>query len=322
MNEQRLRLEDHIRRVQLFPIEFEDVNGSIEIDGFTLRYAQFSSRQDPNIVLVYRGEKHKIQYDVQLERRLGLYVANARKLQDRIAQLGIPQEQIMIQQGEQSILVSSYVGSVSKGVIDEIGKWFSVLNSTTYDKFSNLTNIILIPSQGNKLETGELVSGEFKYELDGMILYPPAFSKKEHRIPGVPHFISTLTHEYFHQYMSHAGATSLSQDWMKLGGWEFPFFYPKDTSLGQEICRYPNFVETNYGSISAAEEFCDAAVKSIYNRRSFKDQRKLDFLDQHFVNVGKGLIPDKVSIIRIEKRSIPQFPTKFTFAIMALQEIN
>ena len=321
MNEQKLGLEDHIKKVRLLPTEFEDGNGGFEIDGFTLRYAPFDSRQDPNIVVVYRGERRKIQYDERLEKRLSIHVANTRKLQESIAQLGIPQEQIMIQQGNQYILVSNYIGNLPK-VTDGIRKWFSVVHSTTYDKFDNLTNIIIIPGRGEKLETGEQLSGEFKYELDGMILYPPAFSKKEHRIPGVPHFISTLTHEYFHQYMGHAGATRFSQEWMELGGWEFPFFYPKDTSRGREICRYPNLVETNYGKVSSAEEFCDAAVKAIYNRISFKDQRKLDFLDQHFVNIGEGLLPDRVSMIRIEKPSIPTFPTNFTFAIMSLQEIN
>jgi hypothetical protein len=315
--EQELFLEKNIPGKKVEPVKYEGP-AEFEIGGYQIKYMPFDSRLSPNVSLLYFDPKESVKMSDGLGDALAEHINEFIAEQKKFKKLGKPREQIKLVQGEQVIEVSNYLSPLSAGQIKEIKKWFSTLNSLSKDKFEYLKNVIILPSEGQKLPSGEPVNGIFRRALGGIVLYPPALEDKKHRTGGVSHLAGTLCHEYFHQYNTIPGASKLATEWMKLGGWHFNFKYPEKIEGHEELSDYENFVETDYGLNSSTEEFCDSAIKAIYSRNEFKDTKKLEFIDENFIDFKGSIADEGMQVIKKEITETPDLPRKFSFGIMAV----
>jgi hypothetical protein len=311
---EELYLENLINGVEVEPaiIDSDEIT---QVDGFTIRYRSLENRFEPNFVL-FSSKKSTLHNS--LTNALVIRACKAIQTQKKVRLFGIPQQQIKLQYADQIILISNYLNNpLTKEQVDEITRWFSTICSLTIDKFSNFDNIIILPSEGDYLATGEPLNGEYKDALKGVILYPEAFRDCEFRTGKIRNLTGVLTHEYFHQY-NRCGATQLAKEWSELGGWFFHYEYPKLITGRPEGCRNPQYVESEYGRLASAEEFCDAAVKAFYNRGGFKDPKKLDFFYRNFIRLRINTSTPSVTLV---KPQIPEFPTEFTFNVIVRKDL-
>jgi hypothetical protein len=217
---------------------------------------------------------------------------------------------------DNDLTVSNYSGqTLTASERASIQNWFDTMSSVSQDGFSHCRNILLLSEENERLHTGQAANGCFQSSLSAIILYPAAFSGQEHRTGKVDNLRGTLTHEFCHQYMVNSGISDLSREWMALGGWRLNFAYPAPIQGRNEISEFEQYIETDYGQVSATEEFCDSGVKAIYNPAGFKDQAKREFiLSRLFDFSNLAVAPTMMLPVRTPK--IPDFPTAFSF-IMA-----
>jgi hypothetical protein len=204
--------------------------------------------------------------------------------------------------------------------LEEVAAWMGTMEAVTKDGLTDVRNIFIIPIPAERLETGESEKGRYLPYYQGIALTLAAFEQVPHRATTkVSTLTCALTHEYFHQFMTHAGVSPLTREWMGLGGWSIAPNYPAPTRGRYEFSDWENLVETNYGFISSCDEFCDAAVKAIYDKDSFKDPAKRKFIEDNFLYYdGNKMARPNPEFIKVASRRIEP-KKKFSFRVVRVK---
>ena len=192
-----------------------------------------------------------------------------------IESLEEPQEQYLFKtKDSDEILLSNFTQrEIEPEELEEIASWMGTMEAVTKDGLKGIKNIFITPVPAERLETGEAEKGRYLPYYQGIALTLAAFEQVPHRATTkVLTLTCALTHEYFHQFMKHAGVSPLTKEWMRLGGWRVAPSYPEPIGGRYEFSDWENLVETDYGLVSSCDEFCDAAVKAIYDKDSFKNE--------------------------------------------------
>lgn len=321
-SERQFEIERHLPRRSLEAVTFSEPEIPVEVDDRVFRYVAKDSLLSPDYAVLYSSETNNqpIRVDRGLLSQFQDYVSEQRATQEKYEKRGVPREQTRLRLGAQELLISNYGDRALSADIDELARWFSVVTGVTNEKFDHIRNILIEPADTDKLATGELANGVYSTELGSIRLFPHGFLPQQHRTGVTSNLTGTATHEYFHQYMRQEGATDLQRAWMELGGWRHHFRFPNNIQGRGLFSDFEQFIETDYGRESPAEEFCDAAVKSIYGRKTFKDVKKRAFLDTFFLHIERSVKAEHPAILPVTHPEVPKFPKEFTFTLVRLVE--
>jgi len=316
MDAKKYYIERHIPGQEIHPVEFVDAGSVFHYEDMEAKYIPYETRFAPDFALFCYGENGKpVRMGKKLDEVIAHEIRQIKKEQVVMVGRGLPGQQFIFQAGDQELTLSNYNVSLSDDQRDEIQRWVGTMVSRVVDGLGMVKNIFIVPDVPDVLPTGEPMNGESPGGFDGIVLYPPALSPRRHRTGEVSNLTGTLTHEFFHQYNRHVGVTDLSQKCNKIGDWNIHYKFPKMIAGRLAFSTQENLIETAYGKVAPTEEFCDAAVKAIYNRSAFHDVKKRSFIDKHFLSFDRSLEVPFVRVARVESVQYPVFPGRAHFTI-------
>ncbi len=334
---QHVELPDLI--VEQIPVYSEQLTllEQVCIDGITFHQGNFHTFVQNDICLrVSEYDGKAMLFSDSLAKALASHAAKIHGIQQSIQSRGTPVQQYLFKYKDKHLSVTNYNGAINlENFISEFTQWFLDIATHTQAPWDYIHNILILPENGTKNALGESQSGEYKYPIGGFLLFPPAFEQKTHRIGNVPHLTGILTHEYAHQFNCSIGQSMRALEWMKIGGWKIRYESRGGITILGEDCTLPSELESEYGACGSAEDFCDSAIKALYNPLEFLSARKRAFFEKYFLSppspkkspespsesapAARYDFINEFHIYDIQQRGTPQFPTNFFFHVFAVR---
>lgn len=194
--------------------------------------------------------------------------------------------------------------------LEQIGDTLTLITNKTPKSIYMPRNIVLLPDVGEKTYTGIPANGSSSTELATMFLYPQAFEKHKHRIPGIPNLSGTVAHEWAHQFIS-SGYNRVLEDWLKLGKW-------REVEWGQYKTDTPEECLNNYARSAPHEDFCESTAAVLLNPNSLDAISPKKFaLLQNFLELQIQTSDNKMSPLISSSGALlpPEFPTHHRYTL-------
>lgn len=320
LNERSLYLENQVPGVKVEPIKF-DVDCFRLENGGLVKIVDDSEEFEPDITGSIRSSKPITKIDLGAINYIERSAAEEQIARSKMEARGVPLEayRLRTQDGQDEIEILNYSDMSLSNELAEISAWFEAVSGASKYGFKKIKKIIVLPDIGEKRADGLPANGVCHASLDAITLFPQAFQKVISQSTPIGKLIHTLTHEYFHQFFTSAGSTKFSKKWMTEFGWKLNFKYPETIAGSSAVNESENLIESNYGKLQPAEDFCEAGVKAIYNKGGFNDVRRRDFFDG-LIDVGNALNQPKCIVERLHDPQPPKFRNDFTVQMQRISK--